>query len=156
MGNRGYTLLEMLVVLVLLGILSGFVIVSLRGASDQERLFEAADRLAALVRHQCEEALLASRTMRLLLDEGGYRFEIATRSGWQASPDPLFRPRSWPVPLDVRIEVDGQQPGSAEAVYCLPTGEITPFELLLRSRAGSSAGVRAEPGGAVRRLGDPA
>jgi general secretion pathway protein H len=156
MGNRGYTLLEMLVVIVILGILSGFIVLSLRGTSEQERLLEAADRLAALVRHQCEEALLNGRTVRLLLDDRGYRFEVATRGGWSASPDPVFRPRSWPVPLDADIEIDGLQPGSADAVYCLPSGEITPFELRLRSRQGNTAGVQAAPDGSVQRTGDPA
>lgn len=156
MGNRGYTLLEMLVVIVIAGVLSGFVILSMRGNSDHDRLLEAADRLAALVRLQCEEALLGSRAMRLLLDNRGYRFEVSTRSGWAAPPDPVFRERPWPLPLGTRLEIDGLGGAEANGIYCLPSGELTPFELMLRSHQGSTAGVRATANGTVERFGDRA
>ncbi len=156
MGNRGYTLLEVLVVLVILGVLSGFAVLALRGQTDSERLHEAADRFAALVRHQCEEALLGGRTLRLQVDDRGYRFEVLSRAGWEAHSDSVFRDRTWPVTLHARLAVDGLRPGETGSVHCLPTGEITPFELMLDSASGGRAGVRAAPDGTIERFGDRA
>jgi general secretion pathway protein H len=158
MGHRGYTLLEVLVVVVILGVVSGFIMLSLRGSTEADRLDEAADRLAALVQLQCEEALLGSRAMRLRLDDSGYRFEVSGRSGWAASGKDVFRDRSWPVLLTARLIVDGRSAtpgvGERDLIYCFPTGELTPFELELSTRNGSRASVRATAGGIIERVGD--
>ena len=157
MKHRGFTLLEILVVIVIFSVLSGFVILSLRGVSDADRLTEAADRFAALVEFQCEEAMLGGRTIRLQVDDSGYRFEVATRTGWLTPADSVFRARTWPVPLTARLRLDGQVHSRAEdtGISCLPTGEITPFELQLLSGNASRAGVRATPAGTVERFGEP-
>jgi len=157
MGHRGYTLLEVLVVMVILGVMSGFIILSLRGNPEGARLSEAADRIAALVQLQCEEALLGNRTMRMRLDDSGYRFEVANRSGWEDHGKDVFRSRTWPVPLAARLSIDGRADAMGTAgdnfIYCLPTGELTPFELELSTRNGSRAAVRATAGGIVESRG---
>ena len=143
--------------MVILGVLSGFIILSLRGNTEAERLSEAADRVAALVQLQCEEALLGNHAMRMRLDNSGYRFEVSTRSGWEKHGRDVFRSRTWPVPLAARLTVDGWADamgiGGDNHVYCLPTGELTPFELELSTRNGSRAAVRATAGGIIERIG---
>ncbi len=151
MGSRGYTLLEVLVVVIILAVLSGFAVLKLRGQSEAQQLNEAADRFAALVEMQCEEALLGNRTIRVNVDQAGYRFEVSTRSGWQPHPMEVFRDREWPGPVSLQLDVDGA--GGDRAIYCLPTGELTPFELGLRSGDGSRAGVRGTALGALDRVG---
>ena len=137
MGQRGHTLLEIIVVIVILGILGGTAVLTLRGDSTGERLSLTASRLADLVRSQCEDALLESRSIALRPGPEGYRFEVWEAQRWLPHPDPLYRPRSWPVPLRVALEVDGLTLGAAAdgggetPILCLASGELVPFELTL-------------------------
>ena len=154
MGSRGFTLLELLVVIVIAGILTGFVLLSLRGATESARVDAAAERLAALIEHQCNEALLLNRTIRLQVDERGYRFAARARERWHPLPDSAFRERSWPVPLSATLELDGRVVGS-EGIYCRPTGELSPFELRLVPRNGPGVALRGTATGNVERLRGP-
>jgi general secretion pathway protein H len=131
MGNRGYTLLEILVVLVILGVLSGFVVLNLRGNNPADLLEQDARRLSSLIRSQCEDALLSGRSTGVHINEQGFRFEVVFEHGWRSHPDPLFRPRSWSVPLHARLDVDGRPAHASDEpqVLCLLSGELTPFEL---------------------------
>jgi hypothetical protein len=74
---------------------------------------------------------------------------VLTHAGWQAHDEDVFRPRAWPLPLSLQLDVDGSR--DAQAIVCLPTGELTPFELHLRSADGSVSSVRATAGGVVER-----
>jgi general secretion pathway protein H len=92
----GFTLLELLVVLVILGVAAG--VVSLSVAPGEERLVEReAQRLAMLFRLAQDEARVGGRPVSWEADVRGYRFLIAGREP-QASNDPL-RPRAWPFPV---------------------------------------------------------
>ena len=153
MRSRGYTLLEILVVIVILGVLSGFAMLSLREQSQLQRLEEEASRVAALLRRQCEESLFSGRALRLLVDESGYRFESASPEGWQPPGDPVFRDRAWEIPVRQRLRLDGRTADTEQAITCLPTGEITPFELELRAPDQSAAIVQGTAGGLISHTG---
>jgi general secretion pathway protein H len=154
MGNRGYTLLEILVVLVILSVLSGFVMLSLRGHNQTDLLQQDARRLATLIRSQCEDALLAGRSNGVHIDDQGFRFERVSEQTWQAHNDPLFRPRSWSVPLRVQLDVDGRPAdgGNKPQILCLLSGELTPFELVLTIPGTASEHLRGTADGRVERV----
>jgi general secretion pathway protein H len=93
---RGFTLLELLVVLVILGVAAG--VVSLSVAPSEERLVEReAQRLATLFRLAQDEARVRGRPVSWEADAQGYRFLMGGQK-LQAADDPL-RPRAWPFPV---------------------------------------------------------
>ena len=96
--RRGFTLLELLVVLAILAVAVGTVSVSLAPA-ETRRVDEEAMRLAALFRLAQDESRVRSREVVWRADRHGYRFDIAGVSDARASDDPL-RPRAWPFPID--------------------------------------------------------
>ena len=136
--SRGFTLLEILVVILISGLLSTLVIVSFNRQSAEQLLIEEAATLSALVAQACREALLQSRNIGLRLGPDGYQFMLQTESLWQAVIDPTspWRQRPWREVKDIRLSSQGQvvkldsnpdQPN----VFCLASGELLPFELRL-------------------------
>src|SRR5712692_9703159 len=55
--SPGFTLIELVVVLVGLAVITAAVVPALRGAGHQQDLASAADRVAASARFACEEAI---------------------------------------------------------------------------------------------------
>ncbi len=94
-GARGYTLVELMVVLVVIGIMLGLVSLSIT-PDPGARLARDAERLEALFALAAEEAQLSSRPIAWRGDEHGYAFFQRDRDGWAPlATDPEFRARTW-------------------------------------------------------------
>jgi type II secretion system protein H len=94
-GEAGYTLVELLVVLVVIGIMLGLVTLSL-APDPTAKLNRDAQRLEALFALAAEEAQLSSRPIAWRGDENGYAFFRQLPDGWAPiGDDPEFRARGW-------------------------------------------------------------
>lgn len=100
-STRGFTLLELLVVIVILAIAAGMVSLSVAPAEDR-LLAEEADRLAALFRLAHDQARVGGRPIVWHADLHGYRFVGADGQPISGEGDPL-RARAWPFPV-TRVE----------------------------------------------------
>src|ERR1700751_2873017 len=92
--QRGFTLLEMLVVLLIAGILVSLASLSL-SRNPRTDLNEEAQRLALLFESAGDEAQVRARPIACLPPEGGFRFDIRTDDGWRPLRDDLFGSRGW-------------------------------------------------------------
>ncbi|WGS45962.1 GspH/FimT family pseudopilin [Burkholderia sp. JSH-S8] len=97
-GNRraaGFTLLEMLVVLMIVGLLVAVVTLA-PSRNRRTDLAEEAQRLASLLESAGDEAQVRSTPIAWQPVGGGYRFVQRTESGaWSPMTDDLFRARRW-------------------------------------------------------------
>ncbi|MGZ2747143.1 GspH/FimT family pseudopilin [Burkholderia stagnalis] len=102
-GNRriaarraaGFTLLEMLVVLMIVGLLVAVVTLA-PSRNRRTDLAEEAQRLASLLESAGDEAQVRSTPIAWQPVGGGYRFVQRTESGaWSPMKDDLFRARRW-------------------------------------------------------------
>ena len=143
---RGFTLLEVLVVMVIIGIVISFAVLSFKG--DDKSLDEEARRLQALISLTSQEAVLQSRELSLEFTPDGYDFLVYDGTQWQAvGDDELLRKRSLPddVVLDYQAEGDRVTIGTKEGettpprIYFLSSGEVTPFHLTVRRRGTGEA-----------------
>jgi len=92
---RGFSLIEVLVVLVVLAATTAFAALSL-GSLRGRGLELDAQRLSARLGAAAEEARLDGRTIRFELDDRGYRFYRLRLGRWDLiQDDELLRPRSW-------------------------------------------------------------
>lgn len=81
-GRRaGFTLIEVLVVVVVLAVLAGALAIAMPGF-DQRRAEREADRFAAMLALACEQAELAGRELGVHLGAAGYGFSLADLDGW--------------------------------------------------------------------------
>lgn len=103
--QRGFTLIEILVVVVIIGIISAMVLLSFGIAGDDRDLQQQARRLVSLVELTRDEATLQGRDFGLELMRGGYRFvelDPLLEQWNEVIGDEMLRPRQ----LDEGMEFD--------------------------------------------------
>ena len=139
-SSRGFTLIEVMVVVLIIGILLNFAVLSLRSSSPMDQLNEESKRLKSLIEIASEEALLRSSFIGVDINETGYGFLRLEAEIWRPVDDTLFRSRE--LPEELRITLTTAQPPEEEAeegeartpeIILLNSGEITPFELKISS-----------------------
>lgn len=133
----GFTLIEILVVLVIAGVLVGALVIA-AGGSGPRQLENAARRAQSLIAVACERAVIGGRDIGFAPVEGGLRFGYFESDGWHElpdRPDDELRPR----PLGEGIALEAEQEGETLELAidapqrppfaCLASGELTPFTL---------------------------
>lgn len=137
-NSSGFTLIEILVVLVLIGLLAAMAVFTMGGNSQQRELQNEVRELYLLMQTASDQAVLNNLELGLLFEEDGYRF-VAFQdetNDWKASGERIFRTRAFPEWLVATrfIESDAPRLASAEDklrpdVVFFSSGETTPFEL---------------------------
>jgi general secretion pathway protein H len=149
--GRGFTLLEVMVVLVLIGIIFSFAVLSVSRNDQDEVMKRETRRLATLIDMANNEAVIRGQELAIHFTKDGYAFLVLQIEGWQELPDdPLLKPHTLPAGFSVRIEVEGDPPGLGQKdnkdkkaektddtltpqVYILSSGEMTPFSATLQA-----------------------
>lgn len=143
--SPGYTLLEVLVVVLITGIMTGLVVFSL-GGDDSGNPDKQLERLAALSEHWCERAVLEGRPLGIRITESGYDFwtpdslgeaaAIGDENYWQPAADvAAFAQHEWAEALQTELLLQGQlAPLDAlqPQIICFESSELTPFVINLR------------------------
>ncbi len=137
---QGFTLLEVLVVILMIGIILGIAVISLP-QSSHDQLATEAERLNALITLASQEAVISNRQMALDFTPDGYRFLAQSDKGdWQTLTSGALHPRTLAdgLQLDVtleglRLQLNQQSKDSAGLIYLLSSGEISPFEVTLET-----------------------
>ena len=147
-GNRkanqsGFTLLEVLVVLTIVGITIAGVQLAFSG-SEARRLDQEAERFMDFFAAARTDAILESRAIEVVCDDAGCR-----RTSTTAAPEDVAVRAPAGVALS-RLEIDGRA-GAAERLVFDPTGEAAGFELdlslgdhALRLRGDANGEIRTE------------
>ncbi len=108
-AQRGFTLLEIMLVVVLIGITVTFVNLKL-GPDPEQTVKREGDRVAALLGQLVDESILRGRVMAMTFDEAEQRYGFETLSGseWKTiSRHELFYPRRFARPVVGSLQVDG-------------------------------------------------
>jgi general secretion pathway protein H len=130
----GFTLIEILVVVVILGVLVAALTLSVGGGSERQ-FARQAEQARSLIAYACEQAELTGREIGLSLSLKGYRFSWLERDVWLAIPSGELHPRVWlagtgtALSRDERnVEIVAQYPEKPQ-LLCFSSGELTPFRL---------------------------
>jgi general secretion pathway protein H len=134
----GFTLLEILVVIVIIGIITSMAVISVNVLGGDREMEEEARRLQAVLGQAREDAMLEGRDLGMRLDARGYDFVRYDARGerWDAVPaDPLLRERLLPEGLEAELWLESR-------LVQLKAREEVP--LLAGTTAGADAGTVAD------------
>jgi general secretion pathway protein H len=140
--EQGFSLLELLVVIVIISILFTFTTLAIRGTSPEELIQTEAERLDRILQLALEEAILKGQEYGLEFKPDSYRFLLYFENTWQPlDNDDLLRERQLPENMEFELEIeqievlvedDSADTGKKDEekpdpqVFILSSGEITP------------------------------
>ncbi|MEZ5448233.1 MAG: prepilin-type N-terminal cleavage/methylation domain-containing protein [Thiolinea sp.] len=146
--SGGYTLIELLIVLVVIGVITSIATLSLSNF-DSDPIDTEARKLRFGVELLSNEAIIRSETLALGFYDKGYVFfrldEEGDEDRWvMIEDDRLLKPHEFAATLQTAATVEGvvlllpALAGVEPQIFALPTGEITPFEYRLLNPASSA------------------
>ena len=91
--RNGFSLIELMVVLFVMGLLAALVVLSLPG--DERVLRDEAERFAARTVAARDEAISGARPVAVVVGKAGYYFEQRRDNGWQALDPARFGLVGW-------------------------------------------------------------
>ena len=154
-SQTGFSLLELLVVVVVVAILFTYTTLAIRSDTPEDLLKEEAFRLERLIQLALEEAILRGEEYAIEVHQNGYRFLRFTANQWQPlANDKILRARDLPLDMELEMQLEETeiviQPASANKasadvdsdeqtsdkdndieelkpqIFLLSSGEITP------------------------------
>lgn len=136
-GQNGFTLLEIMVVVVLIAISATFAVINLERDADRIAELEAR-RFARLIEHARDESILSGRPYALQVDpvDRSYTFLQYQQQWSEVENDDVFRHRSFPEDLEIAFETP-DVPGSGNLLVIEGLGVIMPFVLTIRGESSS-------------------
>jgi general secretion pathway protein H len=170
MRSKGFTLVEILVVVVIMAIVISLAILSVGTAGRDTQLDEESKRIEGLVGLLHERALLEGRDFGLRIEPAAYEFVVydSRRDRWLTfDQEHEFRHRDLPKGVRFALELDSQvvvikpidrhlasDAAPAPQVAIAASGEGTPFRLtLLRDGTTAKASVDGDAMGKLTRAG---
>jgi len=148
-SNRGFTLIEILVVIAIMGIMLGLGMFAFGDGGLSDKLEQESNRLYGLIKLAQEESILNSQELALELTRDGYVFkqleanESTKKNEWvDIYNNRLLRQRTLTagIELDLNLENEKFQLTKSEPdddeqiirIFILSSGELTAFNLQLR------------------------
>lgn len=156
MRARGFTLIEIMVVVVIIGVITAAVLIKFSGNSRDTQLDQEAERLDALFDYVREQAELQTRDYGFRANDSGYTFLVFDVLGNQWRPvdeDDALRDRELPAGIKPQVVVEGRTivldrkkkdtelDDFAPQVLIFSNGDLSSFDLALQ-RDGSDQRAR--------------
>ena len=138
----GFTLIEILVVMVLVALLASVVAFSVGQGNQRRELINEAKRLHGVLRLAADEAIYQNLEIGVVIDEEGYEFlgYDEDKEIWVSLPQPFLKARTFPDWMwlelnrdyevrELPVDEESDEKTAVPEFVLLSSGESTPFRL---------------------------
>ncbi len=110
-SQRGFSLLELIVVIAMMAVLTGVIVPRLNFGGEKEQIKTETLRLAELMNRATEESIFKTKQIGIRFTDSDYQFLALDGDGregkWVSYESKTFRTREWPDNFDVEVEISG-------------------------------------------------
>lgn len=138
--SRGFTLLELMVVVVIIGLVVAGAIISMGATGRDSQLQQERDRLSALIAYARERGALLTLEYGIRCGQHGYRFVYYDNRTMQWLPETLddtLRVRHLPNGLDLQLIIEGRDVVLDDTALRLPANATGPSAATTLTGSGS-------------------
>ena len=127
--KNGFTLIEILVVLTIIGITIGFALLAFGDFGASRRLVAGVEQFSNQVQLIQQQAMLESSTFGIQLEPTGYHvLRFTPPSSWQRlTADEMLRAHAFPARTLYHLE--STSPKQRPSIIIYATGDLSPFTL---------------------------
>lgn len=129
--QKGFTLIEILVVILTVGITLGFALLAFGDFGSTRRITVAAEEFIDYVKLVQQQAIITSNTLSIRVSQDGYQAlrlqqHLAHKPHWQPMSQTVFRLQKFPHDATVNLQ-------KAKYLIVHPSGDMTAFTLIFKS-----------------------
>lgn len=130
-NNQGFTLVEILVVLVIISITIGFAVLAFGDFGKSRRLLFSAEQFINTLQLAQQKAILESKTLGVRIDQNGYQI-LKYQTKWEpVSNKGLFRMTYFPKDSFIGLKTTNSIQTGLPSIILNASGDMTPFSLQL-------------------------
>jgi len=132
--KQGFTLIEILVVILIIGITLGFALLAFGDFGANRRIIVAAEQFVGYVKLVQQQAILETSTLGINFNKNGYQvMRFQTPASWQAMPQKsIFHTQYFPDSTVINLESNSKKSGNPQIIIN-SSGDMTAFTLHLGS-----------------------
>jgi len=145
-NNSGFTLIEILVVMLIVSIMMGIVVTQLPSSSTSLELKQESERLVALLTMASDEAVIRGSELGFEIERDLYSFyEFRDETeDWVAIEDAPYQPRQMRGGIELLLKLEGRKrlfdtEKDVPPILLLSSGEVTPFDLTVHDPGASNS-----------------
>ncbi len=138
-----------MVVMVLIGIIFTFAMLSMHGDDVAGLMQQESQRLKTLINLASDEAVVRGEELAIRFHDDGYEFMVLADTGWKTASDGMLKDYTMPAEIRMHLDVSGDLPvfparkddkdsedstqEDTPQVFILSSGEVTPFSVQFQS-----------------------
>ncbi|HAU0871584.1 TPA: prepilin-type N-terminal cleavage/methylation domain-containing protein [Legionella pneumophila] len=129
--HKGFTLIEILIVIVIIGITLGFALIAFGDFGESRRIQFSAEQLANTLSLAQQQAILESSTLGLKIDNTSYQIlKFQDQAGWNPiSNKGIFKLYNFPKNVVISLKTNQKHTRGYPAIIIAPSGDMTPFTI---------------------------
>ena len=129
--NKGFTLIEILIVIIIIGITIGFALIAFGDFGESRRILFSAEQLASTLKLAQQQAILETSTFGLRIDNNSYQIlKFQNPSNWvPISNKGIFKITYFPKNTVITLKTSNKTSPGYPPIIINASGEMTPFTL---------------------------